>query len=291
MHHTLAPTLDGERVDLGRATITRWEHCTTVPSTMDIAHALADDGAPSGTVVVADEQRSGRGRNGARWVSMPTFGLWCTLIERVPTSLVTDATSLRLGLLIAEVLEPFHDGAVGVKWPNDVLLARTPAAAGTDGAAAPITARWSKGAGVLVEARWRGERVDWVAVGIGINCAVPARSVEHAAFAPGAPHRTPSRAALLEALIPRLRRALQQGGPLTRAEQQAWYERDVARGARCVAPAHGMVDGISATGALLVRVLAHTVVAGSASPPISPPDLIQEIRTGSLRLSDETVAP
>lgn len=230
---------------------------------MDVAHALAAEGAPSGTVVVADEQTHGRGRSGAHWVSMPTRGLWCTLIERVDGAIVTDATSLCLGLIIAELLEPWHDGAVGVKWPNDVLLARG--------------ARWGKGAGVLVEARWRADRLDWLAVGIGINLDVPSAPVNDAVFAPVAPSRHPSRSVLVQALVPRVRAALQQGGPLTPDEHHAWSAHDVLRGARCIAPGDGVVEGVSALGALRVRV-------GDTGE-------VREYRAGSLRLLDEPRTP
>lgn len=230
---------------------------------MDVAHALAAEGAPSGTVVVADEQTHGRGRSGAPWVSQPTRGLWCTFIERVDSAVVSDATSLRLGLIIAELLAPWHDGAVGVKWPNDVLLQRA--------------TRWGKGAGVLVEARWRADRLDWVAVGIGINLDVPATTISDAAFAPVAPSRRPSRRALVQALVPRVRAALQLGGPLTPVEHHAWDAHDVLRGARCVAPGEGVVDGVSALGALRVR--------------LDDTGDVQEYRAGSVRLVDEPRTP
>src|SRR6185312_11946270 len=41
----------------------------SIASTMDAAHALAADGAPAGTVVLADRQTAGRGRGGASWIS------------------------------------------------------------------------------------------------------------------------------------------------------------------------------------------------------------------------------
>ena len=57
-------------------------HLANVTSTMDEAHALAQHGAPAGTLIVADEQTAGRGRGGHVWESQAGTGIWCTLIER-----------------------------------------------------------------------------------------------------------------------------------------------------------------------------------------------------------------
>ncbi len=54
----------------------------SVASTMDPAHLLAAEGAPAGTLVIADHQTAGRGRGGHTWISPPGSGIWMTLIER-----------------------------------------------------------------------------------------------------------------------------------------------------------------------------------------------------------------
>src|SRR5262249_37936882 len=117
-------------------------------STMDDAHSLASAGAPAGTVVVADRQTSGRGRAGRRWASGRGQGIWLTLIERPNDAEALDVLSLRLGLRAARALDRYADTPIRLKWPNDLYVA--------DG----------KLAGILVEARWRANRVDWVAIGI-----------------------------------------------------------------------------------------------------------------------------
>src|SRR5690606_30483456 len=60
----------------------RVEAHPSLPSTNDRARELAAEGAPEGTVVVADRQTAGRGRRGRTWSSPPGRGIWCSLIVR-----------------------------------------------------------------------------------------------------------------------------------------------------------------------------------------------------------------
>lgn len=200
------------------------------PSTMDAAHAAASDGASAGTLIVANAQTAGRGRGGRQWESSPGRGLWLTLIERPDDPDSLSVLSLRLGLRAAPVLERWAGDQVTLKWPNDLLV------------------RGRKLAGILVEARWRDARVDWVAIGMGVNIAAPGGEALHAAGLPGA--RT--RAEVLAELVPALRAAASAHGLLTASELASWASRDAAAGQPCSAPAHGEVVGIDATGALLV---------------------------------------
>src|SRR5665213_555071 len=55
---------------------------SSLASTMDVAHALAAEGTPAGTLVLADHQTAGRGRGGRSWQSEAGAGIWLTLIER-----------------------------------------------------------------------------------------------------------------------------------------------------------------------------------------------------------------
>ncbi len=196
---------------------------------MDVAHALAAAGAPAGVLVVADQQRKGRGRGGHRWQSDADAGLWMTLIERPADSRVVSVLSLRLGLALAEALSALADAPVRLKWPNDVFVGA------------------GKVAGILVEARWRESIVDWIAIGIGINRTSPHHVPGAAALRPGV-----TRHDLLLAVVPRLREAARREGLLTDNERSAWHARDLARGRRIRAPIAGIVDGLSPDGALLV---------------------------------------
>ncbi len=213
-----------------------------VGSTMDLAHAAAGEGAPAGTLVIANEQEAGRGRGGRRWSSPPGGGLWMTLIERPRLSDGMDVLSLRAGLGMAEALDGLAGDRVRLKWPNDLYV------------------RGGKLAGILIEARWREQRLEWVAIGVGLNI-VPAEGVALAAgLAPGA-----TRLRALDAVLPALRAAAAMGGPLTASELSRYAERDMGVGRRIIAPAAGVVVGVGAAGDLVVRTAAGDVSCRAGS--------------------------
>ena len=205
-------------------------------STLDVAHRLAAEGAPAGTLVVANEQTAGRGRGGKSWQSSPGAGIWLTLIERPANSSGLEVLSLRVGLAAAEALDRFAPEPIRLKWPNDLYIDR------------------GKLAGILVEARWREGAVEWVAIGLGVNVSAPL-DVENAA---GLEPRT-DRVDVLGELVPALRAAAVATGPLDANEREEFNARDMARGKACVQPAIGRVAGITPTGELLIA-LADSVV-------------------------------
>lgn len=227
-----SPNYDGSDADALRAAtgVPRVDLYDDVGSTLDAAHEAAAAGAPGGTLVLADRQTAGRGRGGKRWASHSGAGVWLTLLERPRETSALDVMSLRLGLRAAPVLERWSSSPVRLKWPNDLYVGA------------------GKLAGVLVEARWREERVEWVAVGVGINVVAPADVPGAAQLAPGA-----DRVRILAELVPALRAAAFASGPLSDAELAAYAARDMARGRRCVTPAVGTVRGVDAGGALLVE--------------------------------------
>jgi len=233
--------LDGEPLDLARADIGQLVHEASVSSTMDLAHALAQEGAASGTVVVADVQRAGRGRGGKTWHSTAGDGLWCTVIARDAPASGLGVLSMRIGLAIVDAVTPWCDGATGLKWPNDVLLSTAV------GPERMVVSSWRKLAGVLVEARWRDAQVEWIAIGIGLNLRVAPADVPSAALRAGV-----TRADVLHALIPRVRDAAQTSGDLADTELARWSAHDMAVGRRCSAPVPGVVAGVQADGALRV---------------------------------------
>ena len=199
-----------------------------VASTMDVAHALASEGAPAGTLVLADAQTAGRGRHGRSWQSQRGRGIWLTLIERPRDEDALEVLSLRLGLAAAQVLDAPAGEDVRLKWPNDLHLSR------------------GKLAGILVEARWRESRPEWLAVGFGLNVAPP-DGVEAAGLLAGT-----RRVDVLSALVPVLHAACNVPGALDAEELRAFERRDLARGRDCIEPAPGRVAGVSARGELLV---------------------------------------
>ena len=118
-------------------------HLRSTSSTNTRARELASAGAPHGTLVTADVQTAGRGRQGRTWVAPAGSSLLLSLVLREADPLLP----LRGGLAVADLSGP----AALVKWPNDVLL---------DG---------RKVAGVLVEAR---PQEGWAVLGIGVNAAL-----------------------------------------------------------------------------------------------------------------------
>lgn len=209
---------------------------------MDVAHELGARGAPAGTLVLADAQSAGRGRQGRSWSSAPGAGIWLTIVERPSDATVIDVLSIRAGLSIAPALDAFVDAPLRLKWPNDLY------------------AGGRKLGGILIEARWRGERLDWVAIGVGINVRAPRNEPRAAALLPRV-----SRLDVLGAIVPRLRAAVASRGALTPDERSAFEARDLAVGRRCLEPVAGRVAGIDERGALLVETAAGVVEARAGS--------------------------
>jgi BirA family biotin operon repressor/biotin-[acetyl-CoA-carboxylase] ligase len=131
---------------------------------MDLVDARARAGEPAGLVVVADEQTAGRGRAGRTWSAPPESSLLCSLLLRTASGPATlGALPLLLGVAVAEAIERVSPARCQLKWPNDVWI---------DG---------RKAAGILTQSRLRGEAVDFVNAGIGVNLTA---SLDH--LPPGA---------------------------------------------------------------------------------------------------------
>ena len=181
--------------------------------------------------MIANEQTAGRGRGGKSWQSSPGAGLWLTLIERPADTSGLAVLSLRVGLAAAEALDRFAPEPIRLKWPNDLYIDR------------------SKLAGILVEARWREQSVEWIAIGLGVNVHAPEKVVGAAWLEPGT-----SRIDVLTELVPALRAAAFEIGPLNEDELEEFNARDLARGKACTEPARGWVAGINSDGELLVTI-------------------------------------
>jgi BirA family transcriptional regulator, biotin operon repressor / biotin---[acetyl-CoA-carboxylase] ligase len=121
-------------------------------STNTVLSRLAEQGASEGTAVIADKQTSGKGRLGRKWFSPPGMNLYISILFRpsIPaceSPLLTFLASVAL----VETIKKTGVRNTSIKWPNDVLI---------DG---------KKAAGVLTEMSPRGERVDYIVVGVGVN--------------------------------------------------------------------------------------------------------------------------
>lgn len=204
----------------------------TVASTMDLAHRLAEAGEPAGTLVLADAQEAGRGRHGRGWTSEAGKGIWLTLVERPEESSGVEVLSLRIGLAIAEALEEFAAAPIRLKWPNDVYVGE------------------GKLAGVLSEGRWRSGRLEWLAIGVGVNVRAPGAGPAGATA--GALRDGVSRVEVLQRLVPAVRAAAAAGGALDAGEVARFHARDLAVGRAVVSPSRGVVAGVDASGAVAV---------------------------------------
>ena len=131
-------------------------HFRVTDSTNERARDLALAGAPSGTVVTAEEQTSGRGRRGRTWAAPTGKALLYSAILH-PLGREHGLLPLAVPLAVCEAVEALTSLECRVKWPNDVWIGE------------------SKVAGVLLEAR----PPEWAVIGIGLNL-----SVESAEFPP-----------------------------------------------------------------------------------------------------------
>lgn len=116
------------------------------------AQRLGEEGAPDGTVVVADGQSAGKGRLGRRWHSPPGVNLHVSVLLRpaVPPQRAPQL-SFVAAVAVARAIHELCGLAAEVKWPNDLLL---------DG---------RKVAGLLSEMNAESERIHYVVLGMGIN--------------------------------------------------------------------------------------------------------------------------
>lgn len=121
-------------------------------TTNNRARELALEGAPEGTLVVAEKQTAGRGRRGKVWESPLGTGIWMSLVLR-PQIMPAEASVLTLlcGLATVEAIEAETGLSAGIKWPNDILI------------------NGKKAVGILTEMDCEMSEVHFVIPGIGIN--------------------------------------------------------------------------------------------------------------------------
>jgi BirA family transcriptional regulator, biotin operon repressor / biotin---[acetyl-CoA-carboxylase] ligase len=224
-----------------------------VSSTMDVIHELADQGAPAGTMVIAGEQLAGRGSRGRTWHS-PVGGLWLSALFRPPISGGIEIISVRTGLAVAMALETCGCGHIQLKWPNDLMLEE------------------QKVGGILCEARWLGDVLAWVAVGVGLNVRnrIPAE-LGSAAIALHSRQPNIDEGELRTSIISALGRLDLRAATLSPGELDRFATRNWLTGRIIREPVSGTVSGLLADGTLLVRT-----ADGSDSP----------VRSGSIALAD-----
>ena len=200
-------------------------HLRVTTSTNDRARALAQDGAPHGTLVTAAAQHAGRGRQGRTWSAPPDRALLLSLVLRDPPALLP----LAAALAVAEVAGP----SAQIKWPNDVLV------------------EGRKVAGILAEGR---PHEGWAVLGIGLNVALRVDEL------PPELHATAGTLGLtpadLEPTLDRLLAALERALALdATALLEAYRQRDALRGHEVTwAGGRGRAAGVDGAGRLVVEL-------------------------------------
>jgi BirA family biotin operon repressor/biotin-[acetyl-CoA-carboxylase] ligase len=123
-----------------------------VTSTQDVVIEAAKSGEPEGYAVMARRQTQGRGRTGRTWISPGEKNLALSVLLR-PT--IEPAGAPLIGLLasvaVANALDDMARFRTSLKWPNDVLV------------------NGQKTAGILSEAEMTADKIEFVAVGVGVN--------------------------------------------------------------------------------------------------------------------------
>ncbi|WP_420128889.1 biotin--[acetyl-CoA-carboxylase] ligase [Longimicrobium sp.] len=234
-----------------------------VRSTNDAARALADGGAPHGTLVLAEEQTAGRGRSGRAWASPPGVGVWMSMVARPASLPAPGLLPLLVGLAAAEAVDAFVRPAVTqLKWPNDLQLAGR------------------KIAGILCEGSWDGARPGSVIVGIGLNVLhapgdFPDDVRETATSLRIVAGWEPARVEVAGAVAAAVARALRNPpSQLTGAMLEALRRRDALEGRPVrvtgAQETAGTALGVSPAGALLLR---------------DPDGVLRTVTSGTVRLA------
>ncbi|WP_232696379.1 biotin--[acetyl-CoA-carboxylase] ligase [Brevibacillus daliensis] len=123
----------------------------SVPTTQTIAHDVAAQGAPEGTIIIANEQTGSKGRFGRVWHSPANTGIWMSMILRPVIQIgrspqMTLVTAVAMAKTIQE-----YDIDVKIKWPNDVFVSG------------------KKVCGILTELNAEADGINYLVIGIGIN--------------------------------------------------------------------------------------------------------------------------
>lgn len=228
----------------------------SVTSTMDAARGEAKKGAAAGTVIIAGEQREGRGRLKRQWLS-PAGNIALSII------LYPGIKSLPYLIMIASLgavksIESVTGLKAQIKWPNDILI------------------NGKKVGGILIENEVRGNKVAYSILGVGINVAL--NVADHKEIAATATSlkdesgKVDLRIKIIRSLLTefdRLYRQLPDGKEI----YEAWRDRLATLGkkARAVSGSQiteGIAEAVDESGALVIREAdgKHTrVVAGDVT--------------------------
>ncbi len=233
----------------GRFNVVSLEECA---STNTLLMQQAGEGAPSGTVLVADRQTAGRGSRGRHWVASPESSLTFSLLWRFPGGFDRlSGLSLAVGVAVVQALEACGASGVTLKWPNDILHGS------------------AKLGGILVELQADPDPESEAAlavIGIGLNLRMPASIADLGACAllPTSLDRIlsalPERHTLFACLLVELAQVLDRfsvGGFEVLREQwhacHAWQNRQVSVLRDGRVEKQGRCAGADVDGALLIE--------------------------------------
>lgn len=230
-----------------RQKLTVMEILGDTDSTNDHLKHLAAQGAPSGSVCLAEHQRAGRGRHGRQWVSPFGANVYMSLLWRFsagPAALA--GLSLAVGVALARAVQEYVGPGLGLKWPNDLV--------------------WNekKLGGILVEIAGEASGPSYAIIGIGLNLRMPA-GANATIDQPWIDlhqicDQLPSRNALAASMLTHLLSVLQHYDTLgLSAFMDAWRSWDVTAGK--AVQLHlpngvitGQAQGIADDGAILIQV-------------------------------------
>ena len=236
-------------------------HFYKIGSTNTAAMAAAAEGAPEGSVFLAEEQTAGRGRGAHSWESARSAGIYCSVVLRpgLPPSEVL-VLALAAGLAVRAAIEQVDTRvSIDLKWPNDVLIAG------------------KKVCGILTEMNAEATRVRYIVAGIGINVNQASFSKELEGDATSLRLATGSEwsrvelaAALLKSLDREYRLLVEQPDArrsiLRRfAEQSSWVRGKQVRVEENGTRVEGTTEGLDERGFLQVRTpqVLRTILSGT----------------------------
>lgn len=218
---------------------------SSIDSTQNELHTLAKEGAPEGTVVIADQQLGGKGRLGRVWHSPPGSGVSMSILLRPKLELHRcPQLTLLAAVAIVEAIREQTGLPVMIKWPNDLLL------------------NGKKICGILTELNAESDCINYLIIGIGINVNTPAFPEELNSIATSLAmekKESVQRVALIQNLLERLEELyflyLEEGfAPI----KSRWESYAISIGKRVTirqlsGSMTGLALGIDDTGVLLVQ--------------------------------------
>lgn len=156
-YHLLSAPDVMDSTELESIHATDWAGCEiyyfdSIDSTNTKAKELAEEGHPSGTLVVADRQTAGKGRRGRSWESPTGIGIFMTLMLK-PEINPNNASMLTLVAAMAttRAIRRVTGVPAMIKWPNDIVM------------------NGKKVCGILTEMSAQFDYINHIVIGIGIN--------------------------------------------------------------------------------------------------------------------------